>query len=65
MKEANMTAKLKNRIKKMNFQKQINRRVVNEKREDTKYYEEIYRKRTMELLGIHNENIYGTARGGL
>ena len=64
-KEANMTAKLKNRIKKMNFQKQINRTVVNEKREDTKYYEEIYRKRTMELLGLNNENIYGTARGSL
>ena len=60
-----MTAKLKNRIKKMNFQKQITRRVVNEEREDTKYYEEIYRKRTMELLGIQNENIYGTARGSL
>ncbi len=65
MKEAKMTAKLKNRIKKMNFQKQITRRVVNEEREDTKYYEEIYRKRTMELLGIQNENIYGTARGSL
>ena len=65
MKEAKMTAKLKNRIKRMNFQKQITRRVVNEEREDTKYYEEIYRKRTMELLGIQNENIYGTARGSL
>ena len=65
MKEAKMTAKLKNRIKKMNFQKQITRRVVNEEREDTKYYEEIYRKRTMELLGIQNENIYGVARGSL
>ena len=52
-----MTAKLKNRIKKMNFQKQINRRVEIEKREETKYYEEIYRKRTMELLGIKHENI--------
>jgi len=59
-----MTAKLKNRIKKMNFQK-VNRRVEVEKREDTKYYEEIYRKRTMELLGIKHENIYGVARGGL
>ena len=59
-----MTAKLKNRIKKMNFQK-VNRRVEVEKREDTKYYEEIYRKRTMELLGLNNENIYGTARGSL
>ena len=42
MKEAQMTAKLKNRIKKMNFQKQINRRVEIEEREETKYYEEIY-----------------------
>lgn len=49
----------------MNFQKQNNRTVVNEIREDTKYYEEIYRKRTMELLGLNNENIYGTARGSL
>jgi len=64
MKEVDMTAKLKNRIKKMNFQK-VNRRVEVEKREDTKYYEEIYRKRTMELLGIKHENIYGVARGGL
>ena len=65
MKEANMTAKLKNRIKKMNFQKQNNREIKVEEREDTKYYEEIYRKRTMELLGLNNENIYGTARGSL
>jgi len=64
MKEVDMTAKLKNRIKKMNFQK-VNRRVEVEKREDTKYYEEIYRKRTMELLGIKHENIYGVARGSL
>ena len=60
-----MTAKLKNRIKKMNFQKQINRRIEVEKREDTKYYEEIYKKRTMELLGINNENISRITRGGL
>lgn len=60
-----MTAKLKNRIKKMNFQKQINRRVEIEKREETKYYEEIYRKRTMELLGIKHENIYNATRGCL
>ena len=64
MKEVDMTAKLKNRIKKMNFQK-VNRRVEVEKREDTKYYEEIYRKRTMELLGIKHENIYGIARGSI
>ena len=49
----------------MNFQKQINRRVKIEEQEETKYYEEIYRKRTMELLGIQNENIYGTTRGCL
>ena len=65
MKEANMTAKLKNRMKKMNFQKQINRRVDIEEKEDTKYYEELYKKRTMELLGIKHENIYGVARGSL
>ena len=65
MKEAKMTAKLKNRIKNMNFQKQNNREIKVEEREDTKYYEEIYRKRTMELLGLNNENIYGTARGSL
>jgi len=60
-----MTTKLKNRLQKMSFQKQINRRVEVEKNEETKYYEEMYKKRTMELLGINNENIYGTARGGL
>lgn len=49
----------------MNFQKQNNREIKVEEREDTKYYEEIYRKRTMELLGLNNENIYGTARGSL
>ena len=65
MKEAQMTAKLKNRIKKMNFQKQINRREEIEEREETKYYEEIYRKRTMELLGLKHENIYGITRGCL
>ena len=65
MKEANMTAKLKNRMKKMNFQKQINRRVDIEEKEDTKYYEEMYKKRTTELLGIKHENIYGVARGSL
>ena len=65
MKEAKMTAKLKNRIKKMNFQKQVDRRIEVKKKEETKYYEEKYRKRTMELLGITNENFYGTARGSL
>ena len=50
-------------MKKMNFQKQINRRVDIEEKEDTKYYEEIYRKRTMELLGIQNENMGTVTRG--
>jgi len=60
-----MTSKLKNRLQKMSFQKQINRRTEIEENEETKYYEEIYKKRTMELLGIQNENIYGVARGSL
>ena len=60
-----MTSKLKNRIQKMSFQKQINRRVEVEEKEDTKYYEEIYRKRTMELLGIQNENMGTITRGCL
>ena len=60
-----MTSKLKNRLQKMSFQKQINRRIEVEKNEETKYYEEIYTKRTMELLGIKHENIYGVARGSL
>jgi len=60
-----MTSKLKNRLQKMSFQKQISRRTEIEKNEETKYYEEIYTKRTMELLGIKHENIYGVARGSL
>ena len=60
-----MTAKLKNRVHKMTFQKQTNRTIQTQDNEETKYYEEIYRKRTMELLGIKHDNIYGTARGCL
>ena len=60
-----MTAKLKKPNQENELPKQINRRVEVEKKEETKYYEEIYRKRTMELLGINNDNIYGTARGCL
>ena len=52
-----MTAKLKNRVHKMTFQKQTNRTIQTQDNEETKYYEEIYRKRTMELLGIKHENI--------
>ena len=47
-----MTAKLKTRIKSITFQKNVNRRIEVEKNEETKYYEEMYKKRTTELLGI-------------
>ena len=47
----------------MSFQKQINRRTEIEENEETKYYEEIYKKRTMELLGIQNENMGTVTRG--
>ena len=60
-----MTAKLKTRIKSMTFQKNINRRIEVEKNEETKYYEEMYKRRTTELLGINNENIYRIARGSI
>jgi len=60
-----MTQKLKNRLQKMKFQKTLNRRTKIEEQEDTKYYEEILKKRTMELLGIQNENMGRTERGGL
>jgi len=54
-----MTTKLKNRIKQMTFQKNGNRTIEVENDEDTKYYEEMYKQRTMELLGIKHEDIYG------
>ena len=60
-----MTAKLKTRIKSMTFQKNVNRRIEVEKNEETKYYEEMYKRRTTELLGIKHENIYGIARGSI
>lgn len=60
-----MTSKLKNRLQKMTFQKQITRRVEVVKDEETKYYEKMYKERTMELLGFKDENIYRTARGSL
>ena len=60
-----MTAKLKARIKSMTFQKKLNRRIEVEKNEETKYYEEMYKRRTTELLGINNGNIYRIARGSL
>ena len=56
-----MTTKLKNRIKKMTFQKTLDRETKVEDTKETKYYEEMYKQRTMELLGIKNEDIYGIA----
>jgi hypothetical protein len=60
-----MTTKLKNRIKKMTFQKSQNRDINIENTEETKYYEEMYKQKSMELLGIKHENIYRVARGSL
>ena len=60
-----MTTKLKNRLKKMQFQKRLNRRVIIEDTGDDKYYEEIYSNKIRELLGYTNENISISARGGL
>jgi len=64
-KRKNMTQKLKNRLQKMAFQKNLIRRTEIEKTEDDKYYEELYTQRTMELLGKTNENISRTTGGGL
>ena len=60
-----MTTKLKNRIKKMTFQKTLDREIKVENTKETKYYEEMYKQRTMELLGIKHEELYGTTRGSL
>ena len=58
--------KLKNRMKKMVFQRQgADRNLEHEVSEETKYYEELYLKRTKRLLGKINENIQTTTRGGL
>jgi len=60
-----MTTKLKNRLKKMNFQQRLNRRVAIEDTGDDKYYEEIYTNKIRELLGTKNEDISRHARGSL
>jgi predicted metal-dependent hydrolase len=60
-----MTTKLKNRLKKMNFQQRLNRRVEIEDKKDDKYYEEIYTNKIRELLGQKNDNISRHAGGGL
>jgi hypothetical protein len=49
----------------MTFQKTMNREIRVENTEETKYYEEMHKQRTLELLGIKHENIYGTTRGSL
>lgn len=60
-----MTAKLKNRLKQMHFQKQRSRRNEVETTPDDKYYEELYSQKVNELLGIKDENIHGITRGSL
>jgi len=60
-----MTTKLKNRLKKMQFQKRLNRRVIIEDTGDDKYYEEIYSNKIRELLGQTHEDISRHTRGGL
>lgn len=60
-----MTQKLKNRLQKMQFQKRMERRTEIEETDNDKYYEELYRQRTMELLGITHENIQRTTGRGL
>jgi hypothetical protein len=53
------------KLKKMQFQKRLNRRVIIEDTGDDKYYEEIYSNKIRELLGQTHEDISGHARGGL
>jgi len=60
-----MTTKLKNRLQKMHFQKQITRRYEVEETENDKYYEELYSNKIRELLGTNYENISTNTRGGL
>ena len=49
----------------MTFQKTLDREIKVENTKETKYYEEMYKQRTMELLGIKNEELYGATRGSL
>jgi len=46
-----MTTKLKNRIQKMKFQKVTERKTEIEDSQETHIWDEILRKRTMELIG--------------
>lgn len=49
----------------MAFQKTLDREIKVENTKETKYYEEMYKQKTMELLGLNNEELYGTTRGSL
>lgn len=49
----------------MNFQRTPIRSVVVANDKETKYYEEMYKKRTMELLGLQHENIQRITGGSL
>ena len=49
----------------MTFQTRQDRKVEVQNLEKDKYYEELYRRRTLELLGNKNEDIYQITRGGI
>ena len=49
----------------MTFQKQMKRRLEIVDDTETKYYEEMYKERTMELLGIQHENIQRITGGSI
>lgn len=49
----------------MTFQTRHDRKVEVQNLEKDKYYEELYRKRTLELLGNKNEDIYKVTGGSI
>jgi len=57
--------KVKNRTKKMNFCRQRNQRTGTMDNEVYKYYDEIYTKRTRELLEYTNEKLSRTTGRGV
>ena len=61
-----MSTKLKNRLQKMHFQKQIQRRTQIEESQVDKYTEQLYANKVNELLGLQtDENIRSDTRGSL
>ena len=54
-----MSTKLKNRVRRMNFQRQGNERKIegNSNSEETKYYDNLYLSKTKKFLRKGNENI--------